>query len=54
MEFAEKIKERIDTPIFRQLSEVAEEVGFFDRSRFCTAFKKHTGRTPLEYRQGKS
>ncbi len=27
MEFAEKIKERIDTPIFRQLSEVAEEVG---------------------------
>lgn len=27
MEFADKIKERIDTPIFRQLSEVAEEVG---------------------------
>ena len=26
MEFAEKIKERIDTPTFRQLSEVAEEV----------------------------
>lgn len=26
MEFADKIKERIDTPIFRQLSEVAEEV----------------------------
>lgn len=27
MDFAEKIKKRIDTPIFRQLSEVADEVG---------------------------
>ncbi len=32
---------------------VAEETGFPDRSRFCTAFKKHTGYTPLEYRQRK-
>lgn len=30
---------------------VAAEVGFTDRSQFCTAFKKHTGFTPTEYRQ---
>ena len=30
---------------------VAGEAGFSDRSQFCTAFKKHTGLTPNEYRQ---
>ena len=31
---------------------VAEAAGFSDRSQFCTAFRKHTGRTPSEYRRG--
>ncbi len=30
---------------------VAAETGFPDRSQFCTAFKKHTGCTPTEYRK---
>ena len=29
---------------------VAREVGFSDRAQFSTAFKKHTGSTPTEYR----
>lgn len=33
------------------VSSVACEVGFPDRSQFCTAFKKHTGYTPTEYRK---
>lgn len=32
---------------------VAAEAGYSDRSQFCTAFKKHTGYTPTEYRQKK-
>ena len=36
------------------IKEVAEETGFPDRTGFCTAFKKHTGYTPLEYRNRKS
>lgn len=49
-----KVAKRLLKETDISIKEVAEEVGFFDRSRFCTAFKKHTGRTPLEYRQGKS
>ena len=30
---------------------VVKQVGFYDRPQFCTAFKKHTGMTPLEYRK---
>ena len=30
---------------------VAAGVGFTDRPQFCTAFKKHTGFTPTEYRR---
>jgi len=30
---------------------VAAEVGFSDRAQFSTAFKKHTGSTPSEYRK---
>lgn len=48
-----KVAKRLLKETDISIKEVAEEVGFFDRSRFCTAFKKHTGRTPLEYRQGK-
>jgi len=29
---------------------IAAEVGFSERSQFCTAFRKHTGYTPTEYR----
>lgn len=29
---------------------VAIEVGFPDRAQFCTIFRKHTGRTPREYK----
>ena len=29
---------------------VANEVGFPDRAQFCTAFRKHTGYTPTEYK----
>ena len=32
------------------ISAVAIESGFSDRSQFCTAFRKHTGKTPNEYR----
>ena len=33
--------------------EIASEAGFADRSQFCTAFRKQTGRTPTEYRNRK-
>lgn len=33
---------------------ISSEVGFVDRSQFCTAFKKHTGVTPTAYRKKKS
>ena len=33
------------------VSSVATESGFYDRSVFCTAFRKHTGYTPLGYRE---
>ena len=32
---------------------IAHEVGFSERAQFCTVFKKHTGRTPGEYRGAK-
>lgn len=36
-----------DSPI----DEIAFEVGFSSRPHFCTAFKAHTGLTPLHYRK---
>ena len=33
------------------INEVAVELGFLDRSQFCTTFKKQTGYTPLEYKK---
>ena len=36
------------------IASVASEVGFSDRSQFCTAFRKYSGCTPMEYRKKKS
>ena len=33
------------------VNEVSIELGFLDRSQFCTVFKKQTGFTPLEYKK---
>ena len=33
------------------IAAVAEEVGFSDRSQFCTAFRKYSKNTPTEYRK---
>ena len=33
------------------ISDVASEVGFEERSQFCTVFRKYTGFTPTEYRR---
>ena len=33
------------------VNEVSSELGFLDRSQFCTVFKKQTGFTPLEYKK---
>ena len=43
-----------DASAILAVKDVAEESGFSDRSQFCTAFKKHTGFTPLEYRRRKA
>lgn len=36
------------------IAAVASEVGFSDRSQFCTVFRKHTNYTPTEYRSRKT
>ena len=36
------------------VEEIAVEVGFTERTQFCTAFRKHTGTTPSEYRKNKT
>ncbi len=48
-----KVAKRLLLETDISIKAVAEETGFPDRARFCTAFKKHTGYTPLEYRKGK-
>jgi AraC-like DNA-binding protein len=34
-----------------QVAQVATQLGFEDPAYFSRCFKKHTGRTPLEFRQ---
>ena len=49
-----KVAKRLLRETELSVKDVAEESGFSDRSQFCTAFKKHTGFTPLEYRRRKA
>lgn len=46
-----KLGERLLIATDLGVDEIAEKCGFSERSRFCTAFKNHTGKTPLEYRK---
>ena len=46
---AKNLLRTTDIPI----ESVALEVGFTERSQFCTVFKKHTKKTPGEYRKSK-
>ena len=36
-----------------KVEKVAEMLGFCNATQFGTFFKKHTGQTPMEYRNGK-
>jgi two-component system response regulator YesN len=36
----------------KKVYEICEEVGYSDLKHFYGTFKKHTGRTPSEYRHG--
>ncbi len=46
-----KLSERLLLGTDLSIDEIAEKCGFSERSRFCTAFKSHSGKTPLEYRK---
>nr|MCR5191049.1 helix-turn-helix domain-containing protein [Bacteroidales bacterium] len=35
------------------ISELAHKMGFVEQNSFTRFFKKHTGQTPMEYRNGK-
>ena len=46
-----KLGERLLLATDLSVDEIAEKCGFSERSRFCTAFKNHTKKTPSEYRK---
>ena len=50
MRVARKLLKETDLSV----NAVATEVGYADRARFCTAFKKNVGVTPLEYRKSEN
>jgi len=50
MRIAKKILEETELSV----NAIAIEVGYSEHSRFCTAFKKYVGVTPLEYRKKKT
>ena len=35
------------------LKKIADDLGFYNTTQFGTFFKKQTGKTPMEYRNGK-
>ena len=45
----EKAKELLKDP-YSRIYMVMEEVGYTNKSYFCLAFKRHTGLTPMEYK----
>ena len=38
----------------KSISEISEELGFFDVAYFCKVIKKHMGVTPNQYSQNKN
>ena len=46
-----RIAKRLLSETNLPISYVASEVGFEERSQFCTVFRKYTGFTPTEYRR---
>ena len=51
----EEAKAILKTDLGKKLTieEIAERVGYNSKSAFNTAFKKHTGMTPTEYKRNK-
>lgn len=46
-----RVAKRLLTSTELSIAAVSNEVGFTERSQFCTFFRKYTGSTPTEYRK---
>ena len=53
---AVRVNEQLSKKLDREptVSEIAEELGFFDVAYFCKVFKKQMGVTPKQYSQNKN